>query len=348
MKIPRASSQSGIALVIVLLAIFVLTILAGGFAYSMKVETKLARNSSSETELEWLGRSAVECARWELAESLKIPNEPYDALNQVWAGGPGGMGTSNSPLADFKHEIETKNGKATWKITDLESKANINIADEAVLQNALMAMGVDAGEMTPVVNSILDWIDEDKRARIQSKEDYGTYLPKNGPIDELSELLMIPTVTEDLYWGPASTNHTPGVYQPKGSRMAEPQPFPVGLADLFTPISNGRININTASAYVLQLIPGVDAMAAQAIASARDGDDDGSGLMGPYRTVDQVRRVPEVNMLVARQIQAFGTTRSQTFQVEVEATVNGYTRHFTAVLRRENARDVYVLSFYWK
>jgi len=127
-------TEAGIALIIVMISIFVLTMLAGGLAGAMKVETKLARNANSETELEWLGRSAVECARWELAQQLMVSQEPYDALNQVWAGGIGGAGTSNSPLADFKNEIQTKDGSATWKIVDLERKANINVANEAILQ----------------------------------------------------------------------------------------------------------------------------------------------------------------------------------------------------------------------
>ena len=62
-----------------------------------------------------------------------IAQEPYDAHNQVWAGGMGGAGTSNSPLADFKNEIEIEGGGATWKICDGERKANINVAKEATL-----------------------------------------------------------------------------------------------------------------------------------------------------------------------------------------------------------------------
>ena len=42
-------NQAGIALIIVMISIFVLTMLAGGFAWSMKVETKLARNANSES-----------------------------------------------------------------------------------------------------------------------------------------------------------------------------------------------------------------------------------------------------------------------------------------------------------
>ena len=69
----QRSNESGIALVIVMLVIFVLAVLAGGFAYSMKVETRLARNTSFEADFENLGRSGVEYARWILSEQLRDP-----------------------------------------------------------------------------------------------------------------------------------------------------------------------------------------------------------------------------------------------------------------------------------
>ncbi len=57
MKIAIRQSSRGIALIIVMTAVVVLSALAAGFAYSMKVETKLARNANYETELEcWVGR----------------------------------------------------------------------------------------------------------------------------------------------------------------------------------------------------------------------------------------------------------------------------------------------------
>ena len=43
-------AERGIALVIVLVSITVLAVLAGGFAYAMKVEAKLARNVNSEAQ----------------------------------------------------------------------------------------------------------------------------------------------------------------------------------------------------------------------------------------------------------------------------------------------------------
>ena len=54
---------------------------------SMKIETKLARNAQADPELDWLGRSGVEVARYVVGQSMNNPNEPFDALNQFWAGG---------------------------------------------------------------------------------------------------------------------------------------------------------------------------------------------------------------------------------------------------------------------
>jgi general secretion pathway protein K len=340
-----------------MISIFVLAMLAGAFAYSMKVETKLARNANSESELEWLGRSAVECARWELAQYLsQSPPLLYDSLEQPWAGGSSIVGISNSPLMDFKHEIENKNGSATWTIIDLERKANINTANEAVLQQALMAMGVDAGQMTPVVNCVLDWIDPDDNSRVQGAEsEFYQSLPKpynakNGPIDDLSELLLIKGAA-DFYAGVPPEVSGPAPFNPHASRFgaaaATMPSLAVGLTNMFTALSGGRINVNTASAEVLQIIPGVTPEIAQGIVSARNGEDDGSGLMGPYRTLNDLRRVPEVPLPMLAVMSQFCDVRSQTFEVHVDARVGDYHRHFTAIIGRRPPRDIQILSFYW-
>jgi general secretion pathway protein K len=353
-------SEPGIALVIVMISITVLTILAAGFAYSMKVETKLARNANSEAELEWLGRSGVEYARWVLANSLANNMQPYDSLDQPWATGSGVLGPTNNPIAEVQNPITLGNGSVSWKITDLESKFNINSPEpllQQILPQALTLMGVSPGEATPIVNSILDWIDADDQPHVEGAESeyYQTlnppYMAKNGPIDDISELLLIKGVTPEIYYGAAATNFQPNYF----SRQRNPfnqddnavPVIAVGLTNLFTPLSDGKVNVNTASAEVLQLIPGVDALIANAIVGGRSGEDDGSGLMGPYRSVDQVSRVPNIPRPLVTQLGQFCDVRSKTFKVDITATVNGYTRYFTAILGRNNPRDIQILSFYW-
>ena len=343
-----------------MISILVLTILAAGFAYSMKVETKLARNANNEPELEWLGRSGVEYARWVLANSLLDPQHPYDALDQPWATGSGWLGPTNNPIAEVQNPLTLGHGTVSWKITDLESKFNINSPEpilQQVLPQALTLMGVDAGEATPVLNSILDWIDADDHTHVEGAEsDYyqnlnPPYLAKNGPIDDISELLLIKGITPEIYYGAAATGYQPNYFSrqrnPFGRADDTVPTITVGLTNLFTPLSDGKVNINTASAEVLQLIPGVDALIAEAIVGGRSGEDDGSGLMGPYRSVNQVSRIPNLPLPMVGQIGQYCDVRSKTFKVEVTATINGYSRYFTAILGRNNQRDVQVLSFYW-
>jgi general secretion pathway protein K len=345
-------------MVIVMIAILVLSILAGGFAYSMKVETKLAQNANSEDQLEWLGRSGVEYARWILALQMTIPQEPYDALNQVWAGGPGGIGTSNTPLSEVLREVHLSGGSFTWKITDLESMFNINMANPVILQQALVLMGADASDTTPLVNSILDWMSPGKNASIGgAKDEYyqsltPAYYAKDGPIDDMTELLMVKGITPEVYWGVSSSNHLQAAFQQRANGFGPQNPqqviYPVGLVDLFAPMGSGKININTASAPVLQLIPGMTSAAAEAIVAGRSGEDDGSGLLGPYKSIQEVARVPEVPRALIGQLGQYCDVRSRTFRVEIDAEVGGYHRKFVAVLGRNNPRDVQVLTFYWK
>jgi DNA uptake protein ComE-like DNA-binding protein len=324
-----------------MISVLVLTIMAGVFAFRMKVETTLARNANNEVELEWLGRSGVEYAKWIVGQQLTVQGEPYDAANQVWAGGAGGIGTTNSALTMVEKEVHLGHGSFTWKITDLESKYNINVASEAILQQSLIVSGMDAADLPAIVGSVLDWIDPDNNTHVQGAE------------NDYYHGLMIKNITSDIYWGSASTNHPIGLAQQTLNSHGQPVVAPVGagLADIFTPISGGKLNINTASASVLQLIPGVDAMRAEAIVAAREGEDDGSGLTGPYRNASAqylFNRVPGLGLEVARQVERLGDVRSRSFQVEIDAQIGGYHRIFIATIARNNPRDVQLLNFYWK
>ena len=74
MKIHTRHNSDGMALIMVMCAIFVLSAMAAGLALSMKVETRLAQNANSEQQMLWLGRSGVEYARYILSQELAIPN----------------------------------------------------------------------------------------------------------------------------------------------------------------------------------------------------------------------------------------------------------------------------------
>ncbi|MCI0537404.1 MAG: general secretion pathway protein GspK [Verrucomicrobiales bacterium] len=362
MRIVVQPRPQGIALIIVMIVIVVLGVLAGGFAYSMKVETRLAQNGSFDTELEWMGRSGVELARYVLSHSVNLPNEPWDALNQKWAGGPKG---TNDVLEGVSLEHnELGKGSFSIKITDMERKLNINVASEGVLQQALLVVGVDPALTTTIVDSFLDWRDFDENPHFSGaeSEDYianpnpgfAPYMAKNGPIDDISELFLIRGVTEEMYWGPTGRERAKREFEsPNFAPLSLTEATgSVGLIDLFTPISSGTLNINTAAAGALQLIPGVDASLAQAIIQTRSGLDAVEGTEDdvPFRTPGELINVPGMIPQFIQGLQGVLAVRSLTFEVVVEARIGQYKRQYVALLRRNaiNPRDVHLLYFHWK
>ncbi|MGH7950930.1 MAG: general secretion pathway protein GspK [Limisphaerales bacterium] len=355
------NSKSGVALIMVMIAIAAFSSMVAMLALSMKVETHLAMRSDNEEQLLWLGRSGVERARWILAQEATIAGEPYDSLNQIWAGGPGGPGETNSVLAGISLDnYHVGGGTVSIKITDLERFINVNTADSQLLQQVLTAMGADADDISVVSDSIQDWIDSDDAPRVAGAEnDYyqsltPPYYAKNAPIDDLSELLLIKGVTPEMYWGPNSTNN-PASQRPRrpklgfGNAPGQAPDYSFGLKDIFTPISSGRININTAGTNVLQMIPGVDAAIAETIVEQRAGPDgvDGTEDDVPFRSVGQLASAG-VNPRVIGQLTRFCDTRSHTFRVHVRARIGDSTRDFYAILFRNSPMDIRILSFYWR
>jgi type II secretory pathway component PulK len=346
----------GIALMIVMIAIFVLSVLAGGFAYSMKVETKLAMNARNEAAILGLGRSGVEYASCILGLQLMVAGEPYDSLNQKWAGGPGGLASSNSAVAMMPMDnIPVGDGTIAIKIKDLERRMNINAANQDMLEQALTLIGVEGGAIPAISSAILDWIDPDDIEHVNGAEsDYyqglrPPYYAKNRPMDDLSELLLIRGIREqpEIY----SADYLPAAFLrvDRWGRPMEVPSYPVHLVELFTPLSSGRINVNTASATVLQLIPGVDENVAAQIIQLRSGPDgaDGTDDDTPFRNVGELINAG-LNRQAVQQIARWCDVRSRTFEVQVDASVGGYQRTFYAIVGRNSPRDLPILSFYWK
>jgi len=121
------------------------------------------------------------------------------------------------------------------------------------------------------------------------------------------------------------------------------------LKDIFTPISTGKININTADANVLQIIPGVDANVAADIIKFRAGPDgqDGTEDDTPFRSVSQLQAAG-VNPQLMNQLGQVCDVRSRTFEVHVTAQLGSYRREYVATLLRNNPTDIEIVGFWWK
>jgi general secretion pathway protein K len=353
----RTKNSTGMALIMVMIAVAVFSALAAALAFSMKVETQLARHADDEPQLLWLGRSGVEYARWILSQHPV--REPYDSLNQIWAGGPGGMGETNSPLSGISMDnYQIGDGTISVKIIDLDRRINVNTANSLELQQVLTAMGVDANDISVVADSILDWRDTDDAQHVAGAEsDYyqglnPPYYAKNAPIDNLSELLLIKGVTPEMFAGGSPTNGVPATFQhPKlglGNAPGETPNYPFGLKDVLTPFSSGNININTADMNVLQCIPGMDPQTAESIIKYRNGPDGVEATEDdtPYRNVSQLAAAG-ISQQAVQQLSRYCGVSSSVFEVHINAKIGDSTRDFTAILWRNTGTDIQVVSFWW-
>ncbi|MSU41314.1 MAG: hypothetical protein EXS28_06315 [Pedosphaera sp.] len=363
--------RKGVAFVMVLLVILVLAALAGGFASNMRIEAALARNTSNERRLEWLCRSGVEMARYLVGQQAAIRQQPFTALNQKWATNSGStntiltyINTADTGLAEGNVLGLLQNGDEEWQeflkaakvkveIVDLERKLNINwVAQqhygrhpmERAMRDDMMAVPNTA--WSTVIDCIEDWVDPNGDARINGAE--GSYYrafgydSKNTLIDDLSELLMIKGIRGEREW--LVTGRIP-----ENLPLIERPRFL--FTDLFTPISAGRVNINTAPREVLVLINAAFEDSVDSIIRSRNGPDGIAGTEDdkPFQQVAELAD-PLIGFSpqAVGQLQRFLSVQSVTFEVTVTASVNNQVKTLVTVIRRLSDRDVKVLYSFWK
>ncbi|MBN9692954.1 MAG: general secretion pathway protein GspK [Verrucomicrobia bacterium] len=361
MRSPRQWAQGrrrsrGVALVIVLLTLFALGAMAAVFAYSMKVETRLAMNTSNATELEWLGRSGVEYAKWLLVQQDRVSSERgFHALNQFWAGGPGPIESADNPFADLSlQNVPVGEGFMTVHIEDTERLLNINreARNLPLLDLALSRAGADATDATLITGALTDWLDRDdfpQSANGAESEYYRgmdpPYVAKNGPIDDIRELLLIRGVTPEIFWGPDHRTTELGSGRPESVGSDDPSSAtPVGLVSIFGALSNGRVNINTTRREVIALLLGGDESLAGEVVKIRAGPDgiDGTEDDQPARGSGEI---PRLLGPAGPGFQDRFTVQSSTFEVHVQASLGPAKRRFTALIRRAGARGYETLYF---
>jgi len=330
------AERRGVALVIVLWVVMVLSLLISGFAFTMHVETQVASFARKELKAEMLARSGIEVAKMELILHQQSPTDSaFDALNQDWS--------TNVLYVDQ----ELGDGTYNVKITDEDSKIPINTASDLQLKRLLTLLGVDPFDADIIVDSILDWREPGDLARLNgAKNDFyqslsPPYRAKNAPLDRVSELLLVRGITPELYNGTAT----------------EDQPAHPSFPDLFTTMSSGKVNVNTASAMVLQAMLNLDDQQVQSLLTRRDGPDGVPGTEDdvPFQNETDVKNY--IGGFVSTEQLASSNTsanaespvdvKSSVFTVKSVGQVGGVKRTLVATLRREEApsTNIYVVAW---
>ena len=210
---PRKGNE-GVALILTLLFVVLLTVLVVEFAYQAQVEASYALNGGNEFQARLAARSAV-------YNGIAILET--DRLETELAAAESGSVLSDSRLSSWAlpSEFEPLNDAVMrTTISDEYGKINLNALTyhdgsgvpgiREHIQEALIVFFKNRDESAnaeAIVDSLIDWMDEDDDVTnsgaesdfYQSSEN--PYPCKNGPMDSIDELLLIKGMTPDLYFG---------------------------------------------------------------------------------------------------------------------------------------------------
>jgi general secretion pathway protein K len=179
------AGERGIALVLALWLTILLTVIASGFAFSMRSEAIAARNAITLARARVAADGAVERTLFELSRPRMVDAWTPDGQPHLW-----------------------REDDATLVVTavDESSKIDLNSANEALLKGLVTSVGgLDNDAAARVVDAIIDWRDPDDLRRPNGAEsaEYRAanlkYGPANAPFESVGEVARVLGVTADLY-----------------------------------------------------------------------------------------------------------------------------------------------------
>lgn len=229
--------EGGVALLLVLWVTLLLTVIAAGFAASVRVEGAAAVNARGEAEAHALAMAGFQQALAELLEAWDynaLTGDGQAALIRLAGGERRQEQPTRPPSPLVQRDGALTGGTFRYRVVDEERKINVNLASRDILIRLLDTVGVPGGSgRDTIADSILDWIDPDPFHRLNGAEDdyyqglSPPYRAKNGPLDSIEELRLIRGITPEIY----------GL-----------------LAPHLTVWGSGQVNLNTASEAVLQVM----------------------------------------------------------------------------------------------
>lgn len=233
----RPARQGGVAFVLVMWVIAMLSVLLGSFALVARTEGLQSRHLFDTTTARYAAEAGLNLAVYGLSKS--------DPMQKWMADG--------RPYTFMFDEAEVE-----ISITDDAGKIDINAADAASLKNLFIGAGVDEQKADELAGAIQDWRDPDDLTTLNGAEraDYRAvdlpYSPRNAPFETLSEIQQVFGMDYELYTRiePAITmfsgrSNPSAAYAPLEALMAIPgmtQEQAQALIDLRQQVAPGLLN----------------------------------------------------------------------------------------------------------
>jgi len=304
----RRLNEQGIALVVALAVLALLTAAILEFDFSTRRELREAMNFRDELKATALAKAGVAAARAILQEDARLEltqGRMFDSYEDMW-----GTPLNNYPVGDGLISLTIEDEQGKFNLNDFALRPGIQPQYTKHNQFTRLLNHVSLrGTSEPLADAITDWIDADDDPELDGAESryYQTRTPHyqahNGPLVSLDELHLVKGFTDETV------------------RQLEP------ILTVYPHAPNGAININTASIPVLlSLNPQITEDIARTIVRKR-----------PFQSRQDLDQVPGMEQ-IAKELRTTGAynVRSQYYSVVVNATVNGTSRIAKAVVWRKN------------
>ncbi|MFO0753333.1 MAG: type II secretion system minor pseudopilin GspK [Thermodesulfovibrionales bacterium] len=179
------SDAGGMALVLTLLVVAVITAMVVEFSYGVYISTSSLHNWQTAQRLSLLGKSVINLAAEMLSDTNRRLSYTYPGVLEF---------PTAEPVRGF-------NGSAVIRIEDENAKFNLNtlvyangLLNENAYQSFLRLLA--ALQLDPAIaDRLADWIDPDTEPRRRDSEEKA----KNGFLDSVDELLLIPGIDRKSY-----------------------------------------------------------------------------------------------------------------------------------------------------
>lgn len=199
MRVPT-SKQRGIALILVLWLMALLTLMAAAYATSTRTEIRMTRVTLERAQ----AQAVAEAGLWRGVQILVQPG-----LDPHWH------------IDGQPNHFRFADHAAAVRVIDETGKLDLNTGRAEILDGLLASAGVAAERRVALVDAILDWRDPDSLRRTHGAEDNDyrrmgvNHGAKDGPFNSVSELQQVAGMDHALYEriAPALTvySHQPGI-----------------------------------------------------------------------------------------------------------------------------------------
>jgi len=178
------NKSRGLALIVVLWVITLLTIMASSFSLTIQRETAITSGLKEKAEGLALAETGINYAILMLLTTDKELR--WQAFGSLY-------------------EIEQAGKKIRIQIADESGKLNINLATDEQLLQLMNSLALEEGQADNLTDAIIDWRDKNDLHRLNGaeKQQYEDadlkYEPRNGPFKSVEELQLVMGMNAKIY-----------------------------------------------------------------------------------------------------------------------------------------------------